>query len=210
MKSMHPYRLKGKFLTVIAVMMLQTHGWCLAQRITFSTWTGSDEINITSPQGALPALDFSQKKRVILPNSEAVSIELNDNLAVIFELEAPEGYDLTVEMSAPPVFTLIDDPTETIPFQVRMAYNNQSPLDPVSGKLQALEMPIGFNSITFPVSRNSSGLPSAPPSPEFGGYTRPKTKAYIYLYGSIGPVGSVPTGRYEAEININVSFTTND
>jgi hypothetical protein len=91
-----------------------------------------------------------------------------------------------------------------------MAYNNQSPLDPVSGKLQALEMPIGFNSITFPVSRNSSGLPSAPPSPEFGGYTRPKTKAYIYLYGSIGPVGSVPTGRYEAEININVSFTTND
>lgn len=207
---MHSYRLKGKVLTVIAVVLLQTHGWCFAQRITFSTWTGSDDINISSPQGVFPALDFSQKKRVILPNSEAVSIGLNDNLAVIFELEAPNGYDLTVELSAPPVFVLADDPSQTIPFQMRMAYNNRSPSDPISGKLQAQELPVGFSSITFPVNRNGSGLPAAPPSPEFGGFSRPKTKAYIYLYGSIGPIGNVPTGRYDAEININVSFTSND
>lgn len=193
---------------VIILLSMSGHG--MAQRITFSTWTGSDEINISSPQGAFPALDFSQKKRVMLPNSEAVQIPLLDGLAVVFELEAPEGYDLTVEVSAPVVFTLVDNPSETIPFQMRMAYNNQSPTDENSGKLQAQEMPLGFNSITFPVSRRSAGLPAAPPSPEYGGYARPKAKAYIYFYGSVGPIGNIPTGRYEGEININVSFTSND
>lgn len=181
-----------------------------AQRISFSTWTGSDDINIMSPQGAFPVLDFSQKKRVLLPNSEAVEIGLTDTQAVIFEIEAPEGFDLTVEVDAPNQFILSDNPLENIPFQLRMAYNNQSPADEVSGKLNATELPLGFNSISFPVSRNSSGLPAAPPSPEFGGVSRPKTRAYLYFYGNIGPIGNVSAGRYEGEININVSFVSND
>ncbi|SMD45339.1 hypothetical protein SAMN00777080_3988 [Aquiflexum balticum DSM 16537] len=194
------------YLLIGFAVVFQAH----AQRISFSTWTGSDDINILSPQGAFPVLDFSQKKRVLLPNSEAVGIELTDNQAVIFEIEAPEGFDLTVEVDAPIQFVLSDNPSESIPFQLRMAYNNQSPGDEVSGKLNAIELPLGFNSISFPVNRNSSGLPAAPPSPEFGGITRPKTRAYLYFYGNIGPIGNVAAGRYEGEININVSFVSND
>lgn len=182
----------------------------VAQRISFNTWTGSDDITILSPQGALPTLDFNQKKRALVPGSEAVTIDLVDNQAVIYEIEAPEGFDLTIDISAPTAFSLIDNPTESIPFLLKVAYNNMEPLDEISGKLNSVELPAGFSSITFPVSRRSAGAPSAPPSPEDGAFTRPKAKAYLYLYGTFGPVGMVPAGRYEGEININVSFTSYD
>jgi hypothetical protein len=185
-------------------------GTGLAQRISFNTWTGSDDITILSPQGAMPTLDFNQKKRAMTPGSEAVTINLVDNQAVIYEIEAPEGFDLTVDISSPSGFVLTGNPSESIPFVLKVAYNNTVPLDEISGKLGAVELPAGFYSITFPVSRRSSGPPSAPPSPEDGAFTRPKAKAYLYLYGVLGPVGMVPAGRYEGEININVSFTSYD
>jgi hypothetical protein len=181
-----------------------------AQRISFNTWTGSDDITILSPQGALPTLDFNLKKRAMVPGSEAVTIGLTDNQAVIYEIEAPEGFDLTIDISAPPAFVLTENPTESIPFLLKVAYNNTEPLDENSGKLSAVELPAGFYSITFPVNRRTSGAPTAPPSPEDGAFTRPKAKAYLYLYGTFGPIGMVPAGRYEGEININVSFTSYD
>ena len=181
-----------------------------AQRISFNTWTGSDDITILSPQGAMPTLDFNQKQRALVPGIGAVTIGLVDNQAVIYEIEAPEGFDLTVDISAPSAFVLAENPTESIPFLLKVAYNNMAPTDELSGKLSAVELPAGFYSITFPVSRRTSGAPIAPPSPEDGAFTRPKAKAYLYLYGTLGPVGMVPAGIYEGEININVSFTSYD
>jgi len=194
----------------ICLLLLFGSGTGFAQRISFNTWTGSDDITILSPQGAMPALDFSQKQRALYPGTEAVSIGLVDNQTVIYEIEAPEGFDLTVDISAPTAFVLTDNPTASIPFLLKVAYNNMAPTDELSGKLSSVELPAGFYSITFPVSRRMSGAPSAPPSPESGGLTRPKAKAYLYLYGSLGPIGMVPAGRYEGEININVSFTSYD
>jgi len=194
----------------IGLFLVLGVGTGFAQRISFNTWTGSDDITILSPQGAMPTLDFNQKKRALVPGSEAVTIDLVDNQAVIYEIEAPEGFDLTVDISSPSGFILTDNPTESIPFLLKVAYNNVSPLDEISGKLGSVELPAGFYSITFPVSRRSSGAPTAPPSPEDGAFTRPKAKAYLYFYGTLGPIGMVPAGRYEGEININVSFTSYD
>lgn len=194
----------------IVLFLFVGFGTVFAQRISFNTWTGSDDITIMSPQGAFPTLDFNQKKRALTPGSEAVTIDLVDNQTVIYEIEAPEGFDLTVDISSPSGFVLIDNPTETIPFLLKVAYSNLSPLDEISGKQNSVELPAGFYSITFPVSRRSSGAPIAPPSPEDGAFIRPKAKAYLYLFGTLGPIGLVPAGRYEGEININVSFTSND
>lgn len=198
-------------ITLLKVLMLFVICAPLeAQRISFSTWTGSDDISIMSPQGAFPALDFNLKQTIMLPNSDAVNIDLNDTQAIIFEIEAPDGFDLTVELDAPSQLVLLDNPSETIPFQLRLAYNNQNPMDELSGKLNAVELPLGFNSVNFPISRRNSGMPAAPPSPEFGGQVRSKSRAYIYLYGGLGPIGNIPAGRYEGEVNINVSFIDHD
>jgi hypothetical protein len=194
-------------LMVLNLLLLLGSENANAQRISFSTWTGSDDITLRSPQGALPGLNFNQKKAAIVAGSEAIRIDLTDFQAVIYEIEAPEHFDLTVEVDAPPMLTLEDDPTESIPFQLRIAYNNMRPTDELTGKQSAIELPLGFNSVTFPVNRRVSGAPGPPPTPEHGGYTRPKARAYLYLYGVLGPVGSVPPGVYEGNITINVSFT---
>src|SRR5690606_6810038 len=162
-----------------------------AQRISFSTWTGSEDISLRSPQGVMPGLDFNQKKPAIVAGSEAITISITDYQAVIYEIEAPEDFDLIVEVDAPPVLTLEGNTEETIPFQLRIAYNNMSPVDEQTGKLHAVELPLGFTSVTFPVNRRTSGAPGPPPTPEHEGYTRPRARAYIYLYGTLGPIGAV-------------------
>lgn len=178
-----------------------------AQRINFNTWTGSEDIVLTSPQGAMPGLNFNQKQASISALGEGVVIDINDQQTVVYEIEAPEGFDLVVEVDALNVLTLLGNTEETIPFQLRIAYNNQGAPDHLSGKGSAIELPLGFNSISFPVSRRMSGAPGPPPTPEHGGYTRPKAKAYLYLYATLGPIGSVLPGEYEGNIIINVSFS---
>lgn len=181
-----------------------------SQRINFSVWTGSDEITVTSPQGVMPSLAFNQKQNLIIVGGPVVDIQLNDTQTVVYAIEAPEGFDLTVEVSAPNALSLEDDPSNTIPFQLKLAYNNQQPANEWLGKASAVELPLGFNAITFPVNRRLSGAPLPPPTPESGGYVRPKATAYLYLFGSLGPIGSIPSGNYSAEVNINVFFSTYD
>lgn len=179
------------------------------QRINFSTWTGSEDIQITSVM-ASPTLDFNQKQSIILPNSSAISINLTDMAAIAFAIEAPENFDLTVEVDAPAVLTLDSDPSKTIPFQIRMAYNNLMASDENSGKTSAIELPTGFYNVTFPVNRRSSGAPGPPPTPLSGSEVRNKAKAFFYLYGNLGPIGSVPAGDYTGTITLNVFFSSYD
>jgi hypothetical protein len=181
-----------------------------SQRINFSVWTGSDDITVTSPQGVMPTLAFNQKQNLIIVGGPVVDIQLNDTQAVVYAIEAPEGFDLTVEVSAPNFLSFEDDPSNTIPFQLKMAYNNQQPANEWLGKASAVELPVGFNAITFPINRRLSGVPLPPPTPESGGYVRPKATAYLYLFGSLGPIGVIPSGKYSAEVNINVFFSTYD
>lgn len=186
-------------------------GSALAQRINFSTWTGSDDIIITSPQG-VPSLNFSQKQPITVSNPQ-VSINLMDNEAAVFQIQAPEGFDLTVEIDAPSFLRLDgtgSQADETVPFQIAMAYNNMEAGDQISAKTSAVPLPAGFFNVTFPVSRRSAGAPGPPPTPISGGDVRVKSTAWLFLYGSLGPVGNVKAGNYSGDITINVFFTSNN
>jgi hypothetical protein len=180
----------------------------MAQRISFSTWTGSDDIVLNSVM-ASPELSFNLKQPIITSGT-TVDINLVDNQAIAFRIEAPENFDLTVDVDAPMFLTFADDPLKTIPFQVKLAYNNMLPGNELAGKAGAIELPLGFTNVTFPVNRRTSGAPSPPPTPLTGTEVRNKSTAYIYIYGTLGPVGTVPAGNYLAEITINVSFTSYD
>ncbi len=199
-----PHRF-SKFLVVIAYFISQVS---MAQRISFSTWTGSDEIVLNSVM-ASPELNFNLKQALITSGT-TVDINLVDNQAIAFQIEAPENFDLTVDIDAPVFLTFADDPLKTIPFQVKLAYNNMLPGNELAGKAGAIELPLGFTNVTFPVNRRTSGAPSPAPTPLTGTEVRNKSAAYIYIYGRLGPVGTVPAGNYSAEITINVSFTSYD
>ncbi len=192
-----------KILVVITCFISQVS---MAQRISFSTWTGSDDIVLNSVM-ASPELSFNLKQPIITSGT-TVDINLVDNQAIAFRIEAPENFDLTVDIDAPMFLTFADDPLKTIPFQVKLAYNNMLPGNELAGKAGAIELPLGFTNVTFPVDRRTSGAPNPVPTPLTGAEVRSKSAAYIYIYGILGPVGTVPAGNYMAEITINVSFTS--
>lgn len=192
------------FILLLGAWTYPIPGW--AQRINFSTWTGSEDISITSIL-AMPEMNFNQKQGVIIQGN-TISIDLADNQAVAFRIEAPENFDVSLEVSAPSNLTLEGDPSKTIPFAIRLAYNNQQPINDIIGKLSAIELPAGFTTVTFPINRKLTGPPGPPPTPISGTDTRSKINAYVYVYGTLGPIGSVPAGRYSGDIALTVNITS--
>lgn len=199
-------------ILVVALGGVFSSGKGYAQRINFSTWTGSDDITIT-PVMASPTLNFNLKQANISANSPAVAINLPDNQAVAFRIEAPEGFDLTVEVDAPSVLSLDGtgtEPEEQVPFRVGIAYSNHLAGDEMTAKNGAIQLPLGFYNVTFPVNRRTAGAPGPPPTPESGGTARPKATAWLFIYGELGPIGAVNAGQYSGDITINVFFSSND
>lgn len=199
-------------LGIMACVGLVSSWNSYAQRINFSTWTGSDDITIT-PVMTSPNLNFNQKQANISANSPAIAINLLDLQTVAFRIEAPEGFDLTVEVDAPAILSLDGtgtDPEEQIPFRVGIAYSNLLAADEMTAKNGAIQLPLGFYNVTFPVNRRTAGTPGPPPTPESGGVQRPKATAWLFIFGELGPIGLVNAGLYSGDITINVFFTTND
>jgi len=181
------------WLAVTLLTAPSAHG----QRISFGTWAGS---NIVITPVAANSLDFG----VLVKGEPAVSIDIAH--ATGFEITAPLGFDLTVTMSAP---TTLDGPnSKTIPFDLKFAYSNQGLIESVA-RLNTVEVTTGFNEVTFPIKRSATGLPAPPPTPLDGtNSTRTSAKAYLYIYGSVGPAGgSADAGEYTGTVNITVAYT---
>jgi hypothetical protein len=198
---------KLKLLGLLCSLGLLLCSEAFAQRINFSTWTGSDDIVITPIGATSSSLRFNDKEKVIRSNmSNKIEIKKDDPQVAIFQIEAPTEFDITVELDYPTFLAKDGDPSKgTIPFELRMAYTNngQGSSTQIPNPQSAEDVPMGFNSITMPVSRRGGGAP-LPPTPEYGGYTRPKSKVFLYIYGSIGPTGTISAGDYTAAVNLNV------
>jgi len=174
-----------------------------AQHISFGTWAGSDIVLTTGVPGDL---DFNDKTPVINPGAnQSVSITLQDAEAAVLAIEGTEYYDVTVYIDAPTTLDL--DPDNKIPVGIRFAYSNLNAPNVTAAKNQAIEVPVGFNSATFPILRRVNGPPGPPPTPPSAGYTPPRKTAYLFIYGTLGPVGNVDAGSYTGTIHISVEYS---
>jgi hypothetical protein len=174
-----------------------------AQHISFGTWASGD---ILLSKGTPEQLNFNDKTQLIIPGvSQSVTINLNDPQAAVLTVEGSEYLDVTVYVDGPPTVDL--DASNRIPLAVRFAYSNLDPSDVINAKLQAVEVPTGFNTATFPIFRRTGGPPGPPPVPPSSGYTPPRKKAWLFIYGTLGPVGNVDAGLYEGMINVTVEYT---
>ncbi len=172
-----------------------------AQRISFGLYT-SQEINVV-PVGD-GALNFSASKLPIITGSnQVVSVELMDEGVAVFEITAAEAYDLSFTIDAP---TSLSNGEDYIPLVLKLAYSNQGLKDEYTARSAAVELASGFTGAIFPVVQTSHGPPGPPPTPEYAGYDTPVNTVYLYLYGSLGPVGHISTGIYEASINIHIEY----
>lgn len=202
-----------KNILSLLIVFLVVSSASFGQRINFSTWTGSDDVTIRPVGANSSSLRFNDKEKVLRAGLPAVVISKTDPQVAIFEIEAPTEFDISVDL-AYPVFLFKDgntSSTDMIPFVLNMSYSNQSPGN--SGQIPEAattqDVPAGFNSVTFPMY--GSGTAPLPPSPEFGGSApRQKSKAYLFIYGAIGPIGTVSAGNYTAEVTLNVNVSGGD
>jgi hypothetical protein len=198
---MRTLNIKVFLILVLAISLF--HGVAEAQHISFGTWATGD---LLLTRGTPETLDFNDKVQVIRPGiNQTVTINLQDAEAAVLTIEGNEQHDVTVYIDAPGTLDL--DPSNKIPFGVRFAYSNLNPTDVIAAKMQAIEVPAGFNTITFPILRRVNGPPGPPPTPPSSGYTPPRKTAYLFIYGNLGPVGNVDAGLYEGTINITVEYS---
>ena len=176
----------------------------MAQRVNFGAYTTSQGITLLASGN----LDFNAKEPVIASgSSQTVTISLVENETQYIQIVGDATRDITVTVSAPQYLIVGGGgPGNQIPFTCQFAYSNLGSANASSAKSVAIQVPTGFTAMTFPMLRRLAGTPAPPPTPAHGGYTAPSATAYLFLYGSLGPVGSVTPGLYSGTINVTVQY----
>jgi hypothetical protein len=177
-----------------------------AQKINFGAYTTSQGISLTVSAN----LNFNDKQPVIASNSNStVTIALADNETQYIKIIADATRDITITVTADQrLFIGAGGPNNEIPFTCSFAYSNLGSSTDAAAKTVAVPVPGGFTAITLPMLRRTAGVPAPPPTPAHGGYTAPQATVYLFLYGTLGPVGNVNAGYYTGTINVSVNYTT--
>jgi hypothetical protein len=185
----------------VAILILLLENTAIAQRISFGTYA-TDDIVLTPLN--LGELDFSQKQSIILAG-QTISINMVDDAVAVLAIEARVDLNITVTVDAPAFLSL--DVTNQIPLVLNFAYSNNGAATDGDAKKNFIQVPNGFTSITFPVLRRASGLPAPPPTPDHSGYTASRRTAYLFIFGTLGPVpANAAAGSYYGNINIRVEY----
>jgi hypothetical protein len=176
-----------------------------AQKINFGAYTGSQSITLTTNG----SLIFTDLGRIILSKSNSTcTIAFSDNIPYI-QIVGDATRDITITVTAPMYLTIgAGGAGKQIPFVCNFAYSNLGSADAATAKLNAVQIPTGFTAITLPMLKRTAGVPAPPPTPSHGGYSAPTATAYLFLYGTLGPVGNVDAGYYTGMINVSVNYST--
>ena len=192
----------------LLVLIFLTGSLGLAQKINFGAYTTSQGIALTASSGYL---NFNSKQPFLVSNSNiTVTIALVDNEAQYIKIVADATRDITITIGSPPYLIIgVGGVGNQIPFTCNFAYSNLGIADEPTARLNAVQVPSGFSAITLPMMKRASGTPLPPPTPAHGGYTAPSATAYLFLYGSLGPLGNVNAGDYSGLISVSVNYSTN-
>lgn len=191
--------IRHRVLVVFSILLWT--GSAHAQRISFGLYA-KDNIQIFPED--LGQLNFNTKQQYIFAN-QSVTVNLLDLAASAISITGRRDQEITVIVSAPSSLNLN---ASQIPIAIRFAYSNTGATNATDAKLTAVELPVGFTSATFPFLRRASGLPAPPPTPLHAGQVAPQGTAYIFVYGTLGPVPSnAEVGNYLGDINIQVEYT---
>jgi hypothetical protein len=174
----------------------------LAQSISFGLYATEGIILST---GSVDELNFNSKQTVIIAGS-TVTISLTDNSAAVLTITGRADLDVTISIDASATLDLDND--NKIPVSIGFAYSNLGAISESEAKTQAIEVPAGFTSATFPMLRRAGGPPGSPPVPS-AGQSMPTAITHIFIYGTLGPVpDKASVGDYLGEINIHVEYST--
>jgi hypothetical protein len=196
--------MKNKLLHIIMLVAfnLLLSDNSMAQRVSFGTYT-TDDIVLTPLNSG--ELNFNLKQTVIVAG-QTVTIPLSSDAAAVLTIVGRADLDVTVTIDAP--LTLDLDVDNKIDLALSFAYSNFGKSNETDAKTSAVQVPSGFTSVTFPMLKRASGLPPPPPIPGHTGYSAPTATAYLFIYGTLGPVpANAAIGIYRGDINVRVEYS---
>jgi len=169
----------------------------LGQKINFGGYTTSQGLSISPGSG----INFGN----ILAGSDSSVTITRENSAWI-RIDGDATRDITIIV--PYITYLAYGSGNQIPFACQFAYSNSGIADPSPAEMNAVEISKGVTVITIPMLQRTIGAPAPPPTPAHGGYTAPKATVYLFLNGTLGPIGNAATGSYTGMVNVYVNYST--
>lgn len=192
-----------RHIALLLIGSLLLSGHVFAQRISFGLYA-AEGLTLTPLNDE--SLNFNTKQPLLLVN-QSITINLTDDCFAALRITGRKDQEITVTVSAP---STLDLNTSHIPMSIKLAYTtNTVAATPEDAKAAAIELPVGFTSVTFPFKTRAIGI-SAPPTPAHAGRLSEQAIAYLYIYGTLGPVPSnAEVGNYSGVINVHVEYSTN-
>ena len=137
---------------------------------------------------------------IISGNQQSYSIAINDSRTLVVEIAAPARTPLMIQIQ--PVTDIRNHsalPPSSIPFAWEAAFCNQGLNDERMARHQAIPLNSNQNSFQFEMS-DYQNIPGNPEPVEN------RVKAFLYVYGRLGPVGPVTPGYFSNTMNIEVWY----
>jgi hypothetical protein len=155
----------------------------------------------TRLMNAYHGLIFDQPGQPIVSgNQQSYNIQILDPRTLVLEIAAPPRTPLMVQIqSVQQLWNHAVSPAESIPFAWEAAFCNAGINDERMARQQAIPLDVNQNQFQFEMN----DYQSIPGNPE---PIDDRVKAYLYVYGRLGPVGMVTPGFYTNTINIQVWY----
>jgi len=137
---------------------------------------------------------------IVSGNQQAYQIPLYDSRTQVVEIVAPSRTPLLIQINSPQeLWNLQVYPAESLPFAVEAAFSNEGLNDERSARRQAVPLPHNQLQYQFEMA----DYQPIPGNPDLG---EDLVKAFLYLYGRMGPVGRVAPGLYQGQIQVEVWY----
>ncbi len=137
---------------------------------------------------------------MISGNHQSYSITIHDSRALVVEIAAPARTPLMIQIQ--PITEILNPsaaPPSSIPFAWEAAFCNEGLNDERMARRQAVPLDPNQNNFQFEMS-DYQNIPGNPAPLE------DRVKAFLYVYGRLGPIGPVTPGYFTNSMNIEVWY----
>jgi hypothetical protein len=137
---------------------------------------------------------------IVSGSQQSHSINIHDARTLVVEISAPEKTPLLVQIQPiQEIMNLALSPPSLIPFAWEAAFCNEGINDERMARRQAIPLNINQNQFQFEMNEYQD-IPGNPAPVEN------LVKAFLYVYGRLGPVGQVTPGYFSNSMNIEVWY----
>ena len=137
---------------------------------------------------------------IISGNQQSYNITIHDSRTLVLEIAAPARTPLMIQIQ--PITEILNhtnSPPSSIPFAWEAAFCNEGLNDERMARNQAVPLDPNQNNFQFEMS-DYQNLPGNPAPVEN------RVKAFLYVYGRLGPIGPVTPGYFTNSMNIEVWY----